>query len=419
LGRSRSQWRFCASASPGSIVRPVHSCQYFTRAFAYRSVGTAVLLAGSLLSSPARLLYNARVLLFLLLLALGQSDSAPWWSVQTSGLDTNLRGVSVKYDEGSEGKQNFFVWASGSNGVILRSVNGGKTWKQLNVSGGGGLDFRGIEAFGADVAYVMSSGDGGKSRIYKTTDGGKTWKLQYSDKRPGFFLDSLACRSNTHCFALSDPVDGKFLVVSTDDGEHWRELPRDMMPPALPKEGAFAASGTAIALCEDGGIYFGTGGPKARIFRSLDEGRSWMVVETPISSGNDSSGVFSIASEGPETLVAVGGDYREPARANAVAIYSADAGETWQLSAQQPGGYRSAVASFSYGDFAAVGPNGTDISHDNGITWKHTDRLNLNAVSFEGTQGWAVGPKGTIARFQTHFFYDIRNLKLPSANSGS
>ena len=336
--------------------------------------------------------------------------------MQTSGLDTNLRGISVKSDEGGEGKQHYFVWASGSNGVILRSTNDGSTWKQLSVPGGSDLDFRDIEAFDADTVYVMSSGDGDKSRIYKTTDGGKTWELRYSDKRPGFFLDSLACDSKKHCVALSDPVEGKFLVLSTDDGEHWKELSRDKMPPALPSEGAFAASGTAIALCEDqkDDIYFGTGGARvARVFHSHDRGRSWTAVETPIAAGNASSGIFSIACYGQETVLAVGGDYKQPNSAKAVAARSGDSGATWQLAPQQPGGYRSAVGSFSYGDFAAVGTNGTDISHDQGVHWKHTDSLNLNAVSFDGTNGWAVGPKGTIARFKTHYFYEIRNTPPP------
>jgi photosystem II stability/assembly factor-like uncharacterized protein len=128
--------------------------------------------------------------------------------VQTSGLDTNLRAVSVKCAK----KQACVIWASGSNGVILRSTDDGKNWKQFIVAGGTDLDSRDIEAFDANTAYVMSSGDGDKSRIYKTTDGGDNWKLQYSDQRPGFFLDSLACASPIHCVALSDPVGGKFLV---------------------------------------------------------------------------------------------------------------------------------------------------------------------------------------------------------------
>lgn len=54
-----------------------------------------------------------------------------------------------------------------------------------------------------------------------------------------------------------------------------------------------------------------------------------------------------------------------------------------------------------------MGPNGTDISHDHGKHWQHSDYLNLNAVSFDGTRGWAVGAKGTIARFKDHYQYLI------------
>jgi len=348
------------------------------------------------------------MLLLIAMLFMNLKDNAPWWSVQASGSDANLRGVSVVLDAGKNDRLQYVIWASGSNGVILRSVDEGSTWKQISVPNTDGLDFRDIEAFSADEAYVMSSGEGKKSRVYKTTDGGKTWKLQYSGTTPGFFLDSMTCDSETHCVALSDPVDGKFVVLSTNDGEHWLELPRDRMPPALAKEGAFAASGTALVSCDRGGIYFGTGGPAARVFRSLDQGRSWTVSETPIASGTASSGIFSIACEGPDDLVAVGGDYKNPNNGKRVAIYSDDAGATWHLAEAQPGGYRSAVASFSYGDFAAVGPNGTDISHDKGIHWRHTDKLNLNAIAFESTNGWGVGPKGTVARFRTHFQYVIQ-----------
>lgn len=330
-------------------------------------------------------------------------DHAPWWSVQTSGVDTNLRGVSVVLGAGKKDQLHYIIWASGSNGVILRSLDDGDTWQQISIPHTGSLDFRDVEAFSADEAYVMSSGDGGQSRIYKTIDGGKSWELQYSDRRPGFFLDSMACDSKDHCVALSDPVDGKFLVLTTGDGKHWSELPNDKMPPALPKEAAFAASGTTIMLCERGGMYFGTGGPAARIFRSMDRGKSWTVAETPIGGGAPSRGVFSLACDGPNDLVGVGGDYKQPDNSEHIAIYSDDAGGTWHLAESQPSGYRSAVASSSYGGFVAVGPNGTDISHDKGIHWKHTDRLNLNAVGFEGQNGWGVGPEGSIARFKTNF----------------
>jgi photosystem II stability/assembly factor-like uncharacterized protein len=346
---------------------------------------------------------------FLPFLLLVLSNAGSWWSVQTAGADTNLRGVSVILAPGKNDQLHDLIWASGSNGTILRSIDDGNTWQQIPVAGASTLDFRDVEAFSANEAYVMSIGDQGQSRIYKTTDGGKNWQLQYSDKRLGFFLDSMACDSEEHCVAVGDPVDGKFVVLQTLDGQHWSELPQDKMPPALPKEGAFAASGTIIALCSEG-MLFGTGGPAARIFRSTDGGQSWTVTETPIGGGTDSRGVFSIACGGPNDLVAVGGDYKRPDDNKNVAVYSHDAGKTWSLAETQPGGFRSAVASFSYGDFAAVGPNGTDISIDRGAHWRRSDKLNLNAVAFEGTNGWAVGPKGTVARFKTHFEYGFRKV---------
>jgi photosystem II stability/assembly factor-like uncharacterized protein len=350
-------------------------------------------------------------LLLLALLPLGRPGKDAWWSVQTSGIDTNLRGVSAKCCEETR-PTNFqdVVWASGSNGVILRSADYGRHWTERRVKGGEDLDFRGIAAVDTDTAYVMSSGDADKSRIYKTTDGGKSWGLQYSDKRAGFFLDSLACDSKVHCVALSDPVDGKFLLLSTGDGEHWKEMPRDKMPASLPKEGAFAASGTAITLCEDGKIFFATGGPAARIFRSTDHGYSWTVQETPIVSGNASSGIFSLACYYSDRLVAVGGDYKQPDRSSSVAIYSEDGGGHWQLAKNQPGGYRSAVGWSSQRDAVAVGPNGTDVSHDGGVHWQRADPLSLNAVCFEASEGWGVGPKGTIARFNSHYQYLVEKL---------
>jgi photosystem II stability/assembly factor-like uncharacterized protein len=359
----------------------------------------------SFASSPA----NMRAMRVLLLLMLFISPAeAQWWKVQTSGLDSNLRGVSVANMPDAKGVPVPVVWASGSNGVILKSLDEGKTWKRLHVAGADALDFRGIVAFDADVAYLMSSGEGEKSRIYKTSDGGETWNLQYTDKRKEFFLDSIACLSETQCFALSDPIDGKFLLLNTTDGPQWNPLPSGNMPSALPSEGAFAASNSCLALFGQDEIYFATGGPAARVFHSLDGGRTWTVTETPIAHGKASSGIFSIARGDGKDVVVVGGDYQDPKRASAAAALSHDQGKTWQLAAHQPGGYRSAVAHIDDGRWMAVGPSGEDIADDFGVHWKHADSLNLNAVALlDIWTGWAVGPNGTIARFVNHHQYEI------------
>src|ERR1700735_2055848 len=327
------------------------------------------------------------------------------WSVQTSGIDTNLRGVRAAYFGKPMASQagdvlqerHIAVWDCGSNGVILTSTDLGKTWKRLHVAGGETLDFRGIVAFGQTTACLMSSGEGDKSRIYKTTDGGETWNLEFTDKRPSFFLDALVCKSE--CYALSDPVDGKFVLVATHHHKNWKELPSDGMPAALSGEGAFAASGTALATDPDGEIYFGTGGgPSARVFHSMDFGKTWTATEVPVISGNPSSGIFSIVATGHE-VVAVGGDYKNPTRADRVAAYSPNLGRMWRLAADQPGGYRSAVVSM-LDLMVSVGPNGEDVSHDRGIHWKAIGSFELNAAFVLNIHdGWAVGPKGTILHF--------------------
>jgi len=331
---------------------------------------------------------------FLLMLAL-LFPAGPWWAVQESGVDSNLRGVCVVSETLAEEKT--ILWASGSQGAVVRSTDSGKTWKRLRIPGTESLDFRGVQAFDAKTAYVMSSGEGAQSRIYKTTDSGESWKLQYQGVEREFFLDALICDKEKHCAALSDPVDGRFVVLANTDGEHWRVLPRETMPAALPKEGAFAASNSSLCL-EGKSIRFGTGGPSARVFASPDFGQTWTVVATPIVSGNASSGIFSLYCD-ERTIVAVGGDYQDPVRAYKNAAVSQDGGKTWELATQPPGGYRSAVGKYG-GGFVTVGPTGTETSVD-GLRWNSIGKVNLNAYEsiFSGGMGWGVGPHGTVAKF--------------------
>jgi photosystem II stability/assembly factor-like uncharacterized protein len=348
---------------------------------------------------------------------------AQWWTVQTSGIDANLRGVSPVWDSETKGEPRPVVWASGSNGVILRSVDEGKTWKRLHIKDADSLDFRGIAALDAKIAYAISIGNGEKSRIYKTIDGGETWTLQFTGPRKETFLDAIACDSKTNCFVLGDPIDGKFLLMSTEDGEHWKDIPGEKLPDALPGDGAFAASNSSLCL-QGKDVYFGTGGAaKARIFHSADRGQTWTVTDTPIANGNASSGIFSIDCKDGQVLLAVGGDYNDPARPFHSAAFFHDAkyipgsSPDWQLAKQQPGGFRSGVAKLEDSTAVVVGPNGEDVSLDFGATWKHTDSLNLNAVKVLDLQhGWAVGPKGTIARLINRKQYQIQNHPAPGAS---
>ncbi|MBO0721652.1 MAG: hypothetical protein J2P41_12565, partial [Blastocatellia bacterium] len=210
------------------------------------------------------------------------------WTPQTSHTTARLRGISAVSDK--------VAWASGANGTCLRTIDGGATWQAATVPGADSLDFRDVEAFDADNAYLLSIGDGEKSRIYKTIDGGRNWKLQFTNTNPKAFFDALAFWDANHGLAFSDPVDGHFLVITTEDGgSTWNEVPAENIPAALPGEGAFAASGTCITVQGRNNVWIATGGGAARVFRSTDAGKSWQVAATPIAGGQPSAGIFSIA----------------------------------------------------------------------------------------------------------------------------
>src|SRR4051812_45471583 len=103
------------------------------------------------------------------------------WQRQTVNTKASLRGLSVVSEK--------VIWASGTGGTFLRTVDGGKTWMVGNVPNAEKLDFRDVEAFDANTAYLLSIGNGETSRIYKTTDGGKTWKMQFKATNKDVFLD--------------------------------------------------------------------------------------------------------------------------------------------------------------------------------------------------------------------------------------
>ncbi|HEY1191084.1 MAG TPA: glycosyl hydrolase, partial [Gemmata sp.] len=268
------------------------------------------------------------------------------------------------------------------------------------VPGAEKLDFRDVEAFDGATAYLLSAGSGADSRIFKTVDGGKTWVLQFKNPEPKGFLDAIAFWDVKNGIAFGDPVNGRFqLLVTADGGATWEPLPEKSRPEARPNEGAFAASGTCLVTRGEKDVWFCTGGAKvARVFRSGDRGRTWTAVDTPLGSGRESAGAFSLAFRDREHGVIVGGDYRKPDGATGTVATTRDGGKTW-VAVEKPLPFRSGVA-WANGRWVAVGTSGSDASADDGVTWKGLDREKYNSVGFTATgEGWAVGPKGRIARF--------------------
>jgi photosystem II stability/assembly factor-like uncharacterized protein len=318
----------------------------------------------------------------------------PHWTSQTSGVATRLRGVSAVSER--------VAWASGSGATVLRTSDGGATWNKLNVTTEA-LDFRDIDAIDAQTAYVLSIGNGTASRIYKTTDAGATWTMQFRNEDPKAFLDAMSFWDANHGLVFGDSIDGQFYMLTTDNGGRtWMRVAPATLPRALENEGAFAASGTNIAVFGKTHAWIGTGAAvKARVLRTADGGRTWQVTDTPLAAG-PSTGIFSIAFRDAQHGVIVGGDYRKEQEAVDNLAVTSDGGVTWKL-VKGLTGFRSVVAyvpGMKTPALVAVGPSGADYSLDDGQTWSPIEGRGFDTFSFVAHKqtGWAAGANGGLAK---------------------
>jgi photosystem II stability/assembly factor-like uncharacterized protein len=336
-----------------------------------------------------------RLLIVLVLLG-WQGPAAPRWTPQQTGVSVRLRGVSAVSTQ--------VVWASGADGTVLRTSNGGASWERLASPATERLHFRDVDAIDARTAYVLSIGPGQASRIYRTNDAGARWDLQFTNTDPEAFFDGMAFWDADHGVAVSDSVKGAFVIIRTDDGGRtWVRVKADALPQALPHEGAFAASGTSVAVFGQRLAWIGTGAAdRARVLRTIDGGRSWQVADTPVPAGG-SAGIFSIAFRDSRHGVIVGGDHAKEEQAIDNVAVTSDGGVTWAPPRGRGlSGFRSVVAHVpaTAGTFIALGPRGGDISRDDGLTWSRMAGEGADTFSAApGTStGWAAGAGGRIAR---------------------
>jgi len=318
--------------------------------------------------------------------------AVPSWTMQSSGVTARLRGVSAVSER--------VVWASGSGSTVLRTVDGGLRWEKLSVTADV-LDFRDIDAIDTQTACVLAIGNGPASRIYKTTDAGKTWTMQFKNEDPKAFFDAMSFWDANHGIVFGDSVDGQFYILTTNDGGRvWSRVHADKLPAALENEGAFAASGTNIAVFGKSHAWIGTGAAaKSRVLRTADGGRSWQISDTPLASGQ-SAGIFSIAFRDAHHGVIAGGDYRKEQEAVDNLAVTSDGGITWTL-AKGLSGFRSVVAYVpNTKTLIALGPSGGDYSTDDGRTWTPINGPGFDTFSFVPRKsiGWGAGAKGAIGR---------------------
>lgn len=132
---------------------------------------------------------------------------------------------------------------------IYKSVNGGKSWKNMGLKDSGHISQIWVHPKDSNTVLVAAQGplwsDGGDRGLYKTTDGGKTWKkILNIDKYTG--VNEFVVHQNNpdnivastyqrrrHVWVLINGGPGSGIHRTTDGGASWTKvkskLPKDHM----------------------------------------------------------------------------------------------------------------------------------------------------------------------------------------------
>jgi photosystem II stability/assembly factor-like uncharacterized protein len=318
-------------------------------------------------------------------LAFGQQ--LDWHEIQTP-VKASLRGLSPVSDQ--------VVWASGSGGTWLRTLDGGKSWDHGIIADLDTVDFRSIHAFDQNTAVVASAGQ--PAVIFRTEDGGESWTKVHQEGEEAFF-DAIAFVDQKRGYILGDPVGGNWMILETQDGgKSWKSL--EHLPKAEVGEAAFAASSSSL-IATKGQLIIGTGGSQSNLhFYSFAE-MTWTQESVSLMiQGSSSQGIFALALLDNQ-LILVGGDYVNPKVTEGNLVIR----ESGRLSTpiQTTSGYRSGVAALKNPALIiAVGPDGSDYSKDEGKTWSSFSPKGYHAVksSFDQKYLWASGSQGRIAQLR-------------------
>ena len=329
------------------------------------------------------------IFIFLLMIFFNNSFSQTIKVLQ-SGTKTSIRGMSVVTDK--------IIWASGSNGTIAKSTDGGNSWQWLIVKDFEKRDFRDIEAFDSNTAVIMAVAE--PAVILKTKNGGKNWYTVFEDSTKGMFLDAMDF-DRKNGLVIGDPINDNIFMASTEDeGESWRKWHGvlDVLTVKEKGEAFFASSGTNLKSGKSG-MFFVSGGKQSNIYQWEDI----VIQEIPITKGTNSTGANSIdILESKNKGVIVGGDFaKDTISSNNCALFTYTKEKfIFTKPKTPPHGYRSCVIYITENQLITCGTSGIDISNDGGNNWQliSTESFHVVQKAKKGSAVFLAGNKGRIAQ---------------------
>ncbi len=219
-------------------------------------------------------------------------DSQKSYSIGTVTIDSNNSEV-IWVGTGENVSGRHVAWGDG----VYKSVDGGKTWKQMGLIKSEHIGKILVDPRNSDVVFVAAEGplwsSGGERGVYKTSDGGKTWQLvleidentgvtdiEFDPSNPDVIY-AAAYQRRRHTWSLLSGGPKSGIYKSANNGESW--LRKET---GLPKED-MGKMGLAVTPANPDVVYATIEANKDEkgFYRSLDKGESWERQNSYISGG--------------------------------------------------------------------------------------------------------------------------------------
>lgn len=177
-------------------------------------------------------------------------------------------------------------------GGVFRSLDGGRTWKDLGLEATERIARIVLHPTNPDVAYVAALGrlwgESSERGVFRTTDGGRTWKkVLYVDEKTGaaelvmdpanpnkLIAGMWQFRRWPYKFESGGPGSG--LYVTYDGGDTWKKYTEE---DGLPK-GDLGRAAVAFSRSNPSTVYALVEADKSALLRSDDGGRRWRTVNS-------------------------------------------------------------------------------------------------------------------------------------------
>jgi hypothetical protein len=324
---------------------------------------------------------NWLILILIVQLGFAQNSENNPIKILSQKKGISIRGLSVP-DENT-------IWASGSNGSIALSINGGSDFEWVQVAGYEKRDFRAIHAWNNKEAIIAAVA--APAVILKTIDGGLHWYKVYENTDTTMFLDAIHFKDENNGMVVGDPIHNSiFLINTSDKGEHWQQVAPTYFKSQLKEGEAFFASSNSNLITTNHNQFLISGGINSRLWingvaRDLD-----------ILQGGKSKGANSIAiSPNGNKIIIVGGDFAnfKSSEKNITGFHQfltpnteqkhlSVRNQKWALTKNlgAPNGYKSGVAFLTNKLLVTCGTSGVDISKNSGKNWNLISNESFHVV---------------------------------------